>query len=65
MSDKGPEGVKKLLDDNPCKKEHQASLACLSRTSRKENCRLLFDAYRECMKEWRRLTREAKLAAQH
>lgn len=56
----GP-GFKKYLDDNPCRPQHDDSLLCLSRTGSKSACRRFFDAYNDCMKQWRKQERERKL----
>ncbi|KAI0567560.1 hypothetical protein FGB62_2g29 [Gracilaria domingensis] len=53
-------GLKKLLDNNPCIAEHEASLQCITKRS-KAACKRYFDDYKACMKQWRRLEREAKL----
>ncbi|PXF42321.1 hypothetical protein BWQ96_07956 [Gracilariopsis chorda] len=54
-------GFKKLLDENPCVAEHEASLHCITNRS-KSACKRFFEDYKECMKKWRREQREAKLS---
>jgi hypothetical protein len=54
-------GAKRLLDEHPCKKEHQASLQCAA-TSNREACVALFKEYKACMKAWQTEARAAKFA---
>lgn len=55
-------GFKKLLDENPCKQQYKASLACLDRAHSKADCQPFFDDYKDCMKKWKQKVREERLA---
>lgn len=62
MSEAPKPGLKKFLDENPCRKLHQKSLECLAQTNVKSNCIEHFDAYKACVKKWREDERQRKLA---
>lgn len=57
-------GVKKYLDENPCVKEHRASISCLNKTGEKKKCEMYFEAYRDCMSNWQAEKRAERLRSQ-
>lgn len=59
-------GFKKFKDEHPCLAEHKASTKCAAAgraRGRKDDCTPLFEAYKQCMKQWRRRVHAERVGA--